>query len=33
MSEIERIDQNARRSRALIHNGIVYLSGGYLAKK
>lgn len=27
MSEIERIDQNARRSRALIHNGIVYLSG------
>jgi len=27
MSDIERIDQSARRSRALIHNGIVYLSG------
>jgi enamine deaminase RidA (YjgF/YER057c/UK114 family) len=22
-----RIDQNARRSRALIHNGIIYISG------
>lgn len=27
MSDIERIDQNSRRSRALIHNGLVYLSG------
>ena len=27
MSDIVRIDQNARRSRALIHNGTVYLSG------
>jgi enamine deaminase RidA (YjgF/YER057c/UK114 family) len=24
---MKRIDQNARRSRALVHNGIVYLSG------
>jgi len=27
MSDFIRIDQNARRSRALIHNGIVYISG------
>jgi enamine deaminase RidA (YjgF/YER057c/UK114 family) len=27
MSDIVRIDQNARRSRALIHNGLVYISG------
>jgi len=27
MSDIRRLDQSARRSRALIHNGIVYLSG------
>lgn len=27
MSDIQRIDQNARRSRALVHNGLVYLSG------
>lgn len=27
MSEIRRIDQNQRRSRAVIHNGIAYLSG------
>ena len=27
MSDIVRIDQNARRSRALVHNGTVYLSG------
>lgn len=27
MSEITRIDQNARRSRALVHNGILYISG------
>ncbi|MDX3904821.1 MAG: RidA family protein [Pigmentiphaga sp.] len=27
MSGIKRIDQNARRSRALVHNGIAYLSG------
>lgn len=27
MSDIVRIDQNARRSRAVIHNGIVYLAG------
>ena len=27
MSEIQRIDQSARRSRAVVHNGIVYLSG------
>ena len=27
MTDIRRIDQNARRSRALIHNGLVYLSG------
>ncbi|MDO9218886.1 MAG: RidA family protein [Lacisediminimonas sp.] len=27
MNEIKRLDQNARRSRALIHNGLVYLSG------
>ena len=27
MSDIVRIDQNARRSRALIHNETVYLSG------
>jgi enamine deaminase RidA (YjgF/YER057c/UK114 family) len=27
MTDIIRIDQNARRSRALIHNGILYLSG------
>lgn len=27
MSDIKRIDQNARRSRALVHNGLVYLSG------
>ncbi len=27
MTEIKRFDQSARRSRALIHNGIVYLSG------
>jgi enamine deaminase RidA (YjgF/YER057c/UK114 family) len=27
MSNFIRIDQNARRSRALIHNGIVYISG------
>ena len=26
-SEIKRLDQSARRSRALIHNGLVYLSG------
>lgn len=27
MSDIVRIDQNQRRSRALVHGGIVYLSG------
>lgn len=27
MSDMKRIDQNARRSRALVHNGLVYLSG------
>lgn len=27
MSDIQRIDQNQRRSRAVIHNGLVYLSG------
>jgi enamine deaminase RidA (YjgF/YER057c/UK114 family) len=27
MNEIVRIDQNARRSRALIHNGLLYISG------
>ncbi|SIT40769.1 RutC family protein YoaB [Paraburkholderia piptadeniae] len=27
MNDIVRIDQNARRSRALIHNGILYISG------
>ncbi len=27
MSDIVRIDQNTRRSRALVHNGIVYISG------
>ncbi len=26
-SDIKRLDQNARRSRALVHNGLVYLSG------
>ncbi|MDB5796993.1 MAG: endoribonuclease family protein [Paucimonas sp.] len=25
--DIKRIDQNARRSRAIVHNGLVYLSG------
>jgi enamine deaminase RidA (YjgF/YER057c/UK114 family) len=27
MSEISRIDQNARRSRAVVHGGVVYLAG------
>ena|ERR1700744_3254606 len=27
MTDIIRIDQNARRSRALIHNGLLYISG------
>jgi enamine deaminase RidA (YjgF/YER057c/UK114 family) len=27
MSDIKRIDQNARRSRALVHKGLIYLSG------
>jgi enamine deaminase RidA (YjgF/YER057c/UK114 family) len=27
MSDIVRIDQNARRSRALIHNGTLYIAG------
>lgn len=27
MSDMKRIDQNARRSRALVHNSMVYLSG------
>ena len=27
MSDIVRIDQNRRRSRALIHNGTVYIAG------
>jgi enamine deaminase RidA (YjgF/YER057c/UK114 family) len=27
MSELKRIDQNARRSRAIVHGGLVYLSG------
>lgn len=27
MSDIVRIDQNARRSRALVHGGLVYLAG------
>jgi enamine deaminase RidA (YjgF/YER057c/UK114 family) len=27
MTDMVRLDQNARRSRALIHNGTVYLSG------
>ena len=27
MSDIKRIDQSARRSRALVHGGLVYLSG------
>ncbi len=27
MSDIVRIDQNARRSRALVHNGLVYTAG------
>jgi enamine deaminase RidA (YjgF/YER057c/UK114 family) len=27
MTDIVRIDQNARRSRALVHNGILYISG------
>ena len=27
MTDIRRIDQNQRRSRALVHGGLVYLSG------
>lgn len=27
MNDIVRIDQNARRSRALVHNGTVYIAG------
>lgn len=27
MNEIMRVDQNSRRSRALVHNGMVYTSG------
>lgn len=27
MTDIKRIDQNQRRSRALVHNGIVYTAG------
>jgi enamine deaminase RidA (YjgF/YER057c/UK114 family) len=27
MSDITRIDQNARRSRAVVHAGVVYLAG------
>ncbi len=27
MADIKRIDQNQRRSRALVHNGIVYTAG------
>jgi enamine deaminase RidA (YjgF/YER057c/UK114 family) len=27
MNDIVRIDQSARRSRALIHNGLLYISG------
>jgi enamine deaminase RidA (YjgF/YER057c/UK114 family) len=27
VTDIKRIDQNQRRSRALVHNGIVYTSG------
>jgi enamine deaminase RidA (YjgF/YER057c/UK114 family) len=27
MNDIVRIDQNARRSRALVHGGLVYLAG------
>lgn len=27
MSELKRLDQNARRSRAIVHDGKVYLSG------
>lgn len=27
MNDIKRMDQNARRSRAIVHNGLVYLSG------
>jgi len=27
MSSITRIDQNQRRSRAVVHNGVVYLAG------
>ena len=27
MTEISRIDQNARRSRAVVHGGVVYLAG------
>lgn len=27
MNDIVRIDQNARRSRAVVHNGVVYLAG------
>lgn len=27
MNDIVRIDQNARRSRALVHNGLLYISG------
>jgi len=27
MNDIARIDQNARRSRALVHNGLLYISG------
>lgn len=27
MTDIKRIDQNQRRSRALVHNGIVFMSG------
>jgi enamine deaminase RidA (YjgF/YER057c/UK114 family) len=27
MNDIHRIDQSARRSRALVHNGIVYTAG------
>lgn len=27
MNEITRIDQNQRRSRAMVHNGIVYTAG------
>ncbi len=27
MTDIQRIDQNQRRSRAIVHNGIVYTAG------